>query len=307
MPEQDVRYNFQSLFALLLWDRVSSVNQKVIFLDFWNLFSFFPPHLHGCQGFGLMSLMFAEQMFLPTEPFPSSLAFLLKIKDNCVYVYMHVCGDSCGDQVCQISLELHLQAVVNCPVWSGRRASTLTEPPFQASPPTFKAEGCLGLKDAEARLTGVLGTTAFFSFWLGGAVPSMLLLLSTTAGVYPVGQNPRSATNFQSNLADALRCPGSHFWNRCVCSWCRATEKNPDAPYEWKPRAQLTNTREACSFKYSRKLADIPRTMARNISDVMAWVTARTHSWMSHMQIKWTAPHTSVWSVCHASMSLSGY
>lgn len=154
---------------------------------------------------------------------------------------------------------------------------------------------------------GVPGTTAFFSFWLGGAVPSILLLLSTTAGVYPFRQNPRSATNFQYNLADALRCPGSHFWNRCVYSWCRVTEKNPDAPYEWKPRAQLANTRETCSFKYSRKLADIPRTMARNISDVMAWVIARTHSWMSHMQVKWTAPHTSAWSVCHASMSLLGY
>lgn len=105
-----------------------------------------------------MSLMFAEQMFLPTEPFPSSLAFLLKIKNNGVYVYMHVCGG----QVCQISLELHLQAVVNCPVWSGRRANTLTEPLLQASPPTLKAKVCLGLKDAEAKLTEVPGTIAFF-------------------------------------------------------------------------------------------------------------------------------------------------
>lgn len=109
-----------------------------------------------------MSLMFAEQMFLPTEPFPSSLVFLLKIKNNGVYVYMHVCGDTRGGQVCQISLELHLQAVVNCPVWSGRRANTLTEPLLQASPPSLKAKVCLGLKDAEAKLTGVPGTIAFF-------------------------------------------------------------------------------------------------------------------------------------------------
>lgn len=65
--------------------------------------------------------------------------------------------------MCQISLELHLQAVVNCLVWSERRASTLTEPPRQASP-TFKAKVYLGLKDAEAKLTGVLGTIAFFWF-----------------------------------------------------------------------------------------------------------------------------------------------
>lgn len=146
--------------------------------------------------------------------------------------------------------------VVNCPVWSGRRASTLTEPPLQASPPTFKAKVWRMLKLNWQEFWEPFHSSGF---WLRGSVPSALLLFSTIAGFYPVRQNPRSASNFQSNLADALRRPGSHFWNCCLCSWCCVTEKNPGCSLWIKPRAQLASTSETCSFKLSRELALISR------------------------------------------------
>lgn len=110
--------------------------------------------------------------------------------------------------------------------------------------------------------------------WLRGAVPSALLLFSTTAAFYPVRQNPRSATNFQSNLADALRRPGSHFWNCCVGSWCCVTEKNPGCCLWMKAPCSVDKHKWDMFFQIvKRACSAIPRRVARTTSDVMAWVS----------------------------------
>lgn len=167
---------------------------------------------------------------------------------------MHVCGDNCGGQVCQISLELHLQAVVNCPVLSGRRASTLAEPPRQASPPTFTAEVCLGLKDAEAKLTGVPGTIAFFRF----------LAKRRGASIFYFPR-PQAFTLFIRilDLPQTFNLTWQMLWGAQVLTsetavyvvGAASQKRTLDAPYEGKPRTQLASTSETCSFKFSRKLA----------------------------------------------------